>query len=149
MSDATPEFKQQLKEAFDTIQVGQTFTFRRTFTDGDVTLFCGVTGDYNPYHIDEPFIQSSWFGRRIVPGLLTASMATHIGGMIGFLATEKNNQYVQADYVGDTITSTVTFIEKDEAKRMLSAKVIYVNQDGVDVLTGTFSGFTANVRLAR
>jgi 3-hydroxybutyryl-CoA dehydratase len=149
MSDATPEFKQQLKEAFDTIQVGQTFTFRRTFTDGDVTLFCGVTGDYNPYHIDEPFIQSSWFGRRIVPGLLTASMATHIGGMIGFLATEMNFQYVQAVYVGDTITCTVTFIEKDEAKRMLSAKVIYVNQDGVDVLTGTFSGFPANVRLAR
>ena len=149
MSDATPEFKQQLKEAFDTIQVGQTFTFRRTFTDGDVTLFCGVTGDYNPYHIDEPFIQSSWFGRRIVPGLLTASMATHIGGMIGFLATEMNFQYVQAVYVGDTITCTVTFIEKDEAKRLLSAKVIYVNQDGVDVLTGTFSGFPANVRLAR
>jgi 3-hydroxybutyryl-CoA dehydratase len=149
MSDATPEFKQQLKEAFDTIQVGQTFTFRRTFTDGDVVLFCGVTGDYNPYHIDEPFIQSSWFGRRIIPGLLTASMATHIGGMIGFLATEMNFQYVQAVYVGDTITCTVTFIEKDEAKRMLSAKVTYVNQDGVEVLTGTFSGFPASVRLAR
>jgi 3-hydroxybutyryl-CoA dehydratase len=44
MSDATPEFKQQLKEAFDAIQVGQTFTFRRTFKDGDVALFCGVTG---------------------------------------------------------------------------------------------------------
>ncbi len=149
MSDATPEFKQQLKEAFDAIQIGRTFTFRRTFTDGDVTLFCGVTGDYNPYHIDEPFIQSSWFGRRIVPGLLTASMITHIGGMIGFLATAMNFQYVQAVYVGDTITCTVTFIEKDEAKRMLSAKVAYVNQDGVEVLTGTFSGFPANVRLAR
>jgi 3-hydroxybutyryl-CoA dehydratase len=55
---------------------------------------------------------------------------------------------VQAVYVGDTITCTVTFTEKDEAKRMLSAKVTYVNQDGVEVLTGTFSGFPANVRLA-
>ncbi len=45
MSEATPEFKQQLRTAFDAIHVGQTFTFRRTFTDGDVALFCGVTGD--------------------------------------------------------------------------------------------------------
>ena len=43
MPGATPEFKQQLQTAFDTIQVGQTFTFRRTFTEGDVALFCGVT----------------------------------------------------------------------------------------------------------
>ena len=48
MSEATPEFKQQLRTAFDAIYVGQTFTFRRTFTDGDVALFCGVTGDYQP-----------------------------------------------------------------------------------------------------
>jgi 3-hydroxybutyryl-CoA dehydratase len=149
MSNATPEFKRQLKEAFDAIEVGQVFTFRRTFTDGDVVLFCGVTGDYNPYHIDKPFIKSSWFGRRIIPGLLTASMITHIGGMIGFLATEMSFQYVQAVYVGDTITCTVTFTEKDEAKHLFSAAASYINQDGVEVLRATFSGFPANVRLAR
>ncbi len=141
MSDATPEFKQQLKEAFDAIQVGQIFTFRRTFTDGDVA--------HNPYHIDEQFAQSSWFGRRNIPGVLTASMITHIGGMIGFLAMEMNFQYLQAVYVGDTITCTVTFTEKDEAKRLFSAHATYVNQDGVEVLRSTFSGFPANVRLAR
>ena len=50
MSEATPEIKQRLQEAFDEMHVRQTFTFRRTFTDGDVAMFCGVTGDYNPYH---------------------------------------------------------------------------------------------------
>ena len=60
MPGATPEFKQQLKSAFDAIQVGQTFTFRRTFTEGDVALFCGVTGDYNPYHIDKTFIDCQY-----------------------------------------------------------------------------------------
>ena len=45
MPEATPEFKQQLREAFDSIHVGQTFTFRRTFSEGDVALFCEVTGD--------------------------------------------------------------------------------------------------------
>jgi 3-hydroxybutyryl-CoA dehydratase len=75
MGDAANEFKQQLREAFDAVSVGQQFTFRRTFTEGDVAMFCGVTGDYNPFHIDESFAQSSWFGRRNIPGLLTASGA--------------------------------------------------------------------------
>ena len=55
MSGATPEFKQQLKDALAGLAVGQTFTYRRTFTDGDVALFCGVTGDFNPYHMDDHF----------------------------------------------------------------------------------------------
>jgi 3-hydroxybutyryl-CoA dehydratase len=45
MPEATPEFKQQLRKAFDSIEEGQIFTFQRTFTEGDVALFCGVTGD--------------------------------------------------------------------------------------------------------
>jgi acyl dehydratase len=50
MPDATPQFKQQLREAFESLQVGQMFSYRRTFTEGDVSLFIGVTGDLNPYH---------------------------------------------------------------------------------------------------
>ncbi|HZU68878.1 MAG TPA: MaoC family dehydratase [Ktedonobacteraceae bacterium] len=149
MQEATPEFKQQLRTAFDTIAVGQTFTFRRTFTEGDVALFCGVTGDYNPYHIDEHFARSSWYGRRIIPGLLTSSMITHIGGMIGFLATEMSFEYIGAVYIGDTITCTVTFVEKNEARRLLVATASFLNQDGVEILKARFSGFPAQVRLAR
>ena len=149
MAEATPEFKQQLRGAFDSLQVGQTFTYRRTFTDGDVALFCGVTGDYNPYHVDELFARESWFGRRNIPGLLTASMATHIGGMIGFLATEMAFQYLAPVYVGDTITCTVTVKEKNEEKRLIASTVTFVNQDGVEVISGAFRGFPSLVRLAR
>ncbi len=149
MPEATAQFKQQLREAFQSIQVGANFTFRRTFTEGDVALFCGVTGDYNPYHIDHLFLQESWFKRTIIPGLLTASMITHIGGMLGVLATEMNFQFPSAVYIGDTITCTVTIIEKDEIKRAFRAKGTFVNQDGVEVIYCTFAGFPANVRLAR
>ena len=149
MAGARPEFKRQLKDAFDAIQVGQTFTFRRTFTEGDVALFCGVTGDYNPYHIDQTFVEGSWFGRRIIPGLLTSSMMTHIGGMIAFLATEMHFQYTAAVYIGDTITCTVTISEKNEEKRLVYARAAFVNQDGAEVLQAQFSGFPGDIRLAR
>ena len=149
MPDATPEFKQLLRDGFNSIDVGKTFTFRRTFTEGDVSMFCGVTGDYNPYHMDQTFIEGSWFKRLIIPGLLTASMITHIGGLIGMLATEMNFQFIQPVYIGDTITCTVTVVEKDADKRMLRASAAFINQQGVEVLQATFAGFPSHVRLAQ
>lgn len=142
-------FKQRLRDAYDTIAIGQTFTFRRTFTEGDVAIFCGVTGDFNPYHLDDVFAAESWFGRRIIPGLLTASMLTHIGGMIGFLAADMTFHYVAPVYIGDTITCVVTFVAKDEAGRTMTGAARSTNQDGREVLTATFTGFPADVRLAR
>ena len=149
MSEATPEFKQRLQEAFDEMYVGQTFTFRRTFTDGDVALFCGVTGDYNPYHQDEGFARESPYGRLTIPGLLTGSMLTHIGGLLGFLAIEMSFEYLAPVFVGDSVSCTVTIVEKDEAKRRVMASAGFVNQDGVEVLRARFSGFPGRIRLAR
>jgi len=147
MREATPAFKARLRAAFDALQVGHAFTFRRTFTDGDVALFCGVTGDYNPYHLDDTFASENWYGRRIIPGLLTGSMLTHIGGMLGFLATEMNFQYLAPVYIGDTITCTVTFVEKDESQRRCVGTAAFVKQDGVAVLQARFSGFPGLLRL--
>ncbi|GAC1359789.1 MAG: MaoC family dehydratase [Ktedonobacteraceae bacterium] len=149
MQDAKAAFKQRLREEFATVEVGQTFTFRRTFTDGDVALFCGVTGDYNPYHIDDTFAQESWFGRRIIPGLLTGSMLTHIGGMLGILATEMHFEYLKPVYIGDTVTCVVTIIEKDVEKRVMVAHARFTNQEDVEVLSAQFNGFPAHVRLAK
>lgn len=149
MPEATPEFKRQLREAFEEMHVGQTFTFRRTFTDGDVAMFCGVTGDYNPYHQDESFARESWYGRLTIPGLLTGSMLTHIGGLLGFLGTEMSFDYLGPVFVGDTISCTVTIAEKDEEKRRVKATASFVNQDDIEVLRAMFAGFPGRVRLAR
>src|SRR4028118_1386382 len=108
MQKATPEFKQRLQEAFDEMHVGQTFTFRRTFTGGDVAMFCGVTDDYNPYHQDEAFARESPHGRLTIPGLLTGSMLTHIGGLLGFLATEMSYRVPGAGLCGNSVSCTVT-----------------------------------------
>lgn len=149
MGQPTEEFKRGLAEAFERIAVGQTFTWRRTFTEADLALFCGVTGDLNPYHLDESFAVASWYGRRIVPGLLTGSMLTHIGGMLGFLATEMTFEYLQAVYPGDTVTCAVTFVEKDDAARRMVGEAHCTNQDGAVVLRARFSGFPSQVRLAQ
>lgn len=149
MPEATPEFKHQLREALAALYVGQTFEFRRTFTDGDVAMFCGVTGDYNPYHQDAEFARESWYGRLTIPGLLTGSMLTHIGGLLGFLATEMRFEYLAPVFVGDTISCTVTVTAKDEEKRRVECDAAFVNGDGAEVLRADFAGFPGRVRLAR
>lgn len=147
MPDATPEFKNRLREAFDEMRVGQSFEFRRTFTDGDVAIFCGVTGDYNPYHQDAEFAAKSWYGRLTIPGLLTGSMLTHIGGMLGFLATEMRFEYLAPVFIGDTITCTVTVLEKAADQHRMDCGADFTNQDGEQVLRASFSGFPGQVRL--
>ncbi|HEY4026523.1 MAG TPA: MaoC family dehydratase [Candidatus Dormibacteraeota bacterium] len=142
------EHRSRISEAFEAIEQGKQFVYRRTFTDGDVAMFCGVTGDLNPYHQDDAFAAASPFGRRIVPGLLTGSMATHIGGLLGFLATEMHFEFLAGVHVGDTVTCTVTFTERDEVRRRLTGVASFVNQDGVEVLRGTFRGRPSLVRLA-
>ena len=144
----TDGFRQRLAEAFEQIPLGKSFRWRRTFTEADMTLFCCITGDLNPYHQDELFARESWYGRRIVPGLLTASMITHIGGLVGFLATEMTCEYLAPVYPGDTITCVVTFSERDDARRRMIGSARYENQDGAEVLRARFSGFPAQVRLA-
>jgi 3-hydroxybutyryl-CoA dehydratase len=148
-SSASDEFKAQVKAAFESVELEKPFAYRRTFTDADLALFCGISGDFNPYHMDEEFARQSWFGRRTLPGLLTASMATHLGGMIGFLATEMTFEYLAPVYPGDTITCVMRFTERDEAKRLLTALVTYTNQDGVEVLRARVLGFPSQIRLAQ
>ena len=142
-------FKQRLRAAFAAVSVGQEFSFRRTFTEADLSLFCGVTGDFNPYHLDAQFAAESRFGKRIVPGLLTGSMITHLGGLIGFLATEMTFQFLVPVYPGDTITCTMRILEKDEEQRTLLGDARLVNQDDAEVVHATFKGFPSDVRLAR
>lgn len=47
----------------------------RTVTEADVTLFCGVSGDFNPLHSDATFSAGSGFGERIAHGPLVQAVA--------------------------------------------------------------------------
>src|SRR3972149_1631908 len=50
---------------WDELMVGQEFwTGGRTVTEGDVLAFSGLTGDFNPLHVDEEFARTSPFRKR-------------------------------------------------------------------------------------
>lgn len=147
MTPGQNAFQQQRRAAFEQLQVGQRYTYRRTFTEGDVAAFCGVTGDFNPVHQDEAFARDSPFGRRIVPGLLPGSMLTHIGGLLGFIAAEMHFDFLAPVYIGETVTCVVEVMTKDEGRRRVHCEARLLNEAGQKVIQVRFSGFPTQVRL--
>lgn len=132
----------------DSFTVGQRVSFTRTFTEGDMALFIGATWDINPYHTDDTFAATTRFKRRILPGLLPASMATHLGGLWGFLATEMTMEFVAPVYVGDTVTLEVEITAVEEPRALVRARCRWTNTDGVEVLRGGFAGYPAERKQA-
>ncbi len=63
--------------AFNDLAVGDEWeTARRTVTETDVVLFAGLSGDFNPLHVDHVSSQTGPFGRPVAHGLLGMSIAT-------------------------------------------------------------------------
>jgi 3-hydroxybutyryl-CoA dehydratase len=63
--------------SFDDLAVGDEWESpRRTVTETDVVLFAGLSGDYNPLHVDHSSAQSNPFGRPVAHGLLGMAIAT-------------------------------------------------------------------------
>ena len=65
----------------DDFTLGQHATFTKTFTDDDVRRFVEITGDVNPLHVDDDFAARTRFGRRVIHGMLTASILSTMVGM--------------------------------------------------------------------
>lgn len=46
----------------------------RTVTDADIVAFAGLSGDYNPLHVDQVFAEKTVHGGRIAHGLLVLAI---------------------------------------------------------------------------
>ena len=126
------------------LQVGDTFTISRRFTEEDMRSFADVTRDYNAVHLDSRFSNAKNFKDRICHGLLVGSMLTEIGGQIGWLASVMNFRFKQPVYFGETITCKFTITNIDERLRA-SAEAVYFNQDGNLVLEAELKGILPDV----
>ena len=121
------------------LQIGDTFTVSRRFTEEDVKVFAEITCDYNPVHFDARFSDAKNFTGRICHGLLVGSILTQVGGQIGWLASVMNFRFKQPVYFDETITCRFTITEVDERGRA-RAEAVYFNQRGSVVLEAELEG---------
>tara|TARA_R110002167_G_scaffold6657_17_gene31302 strand:+ start:1296 stop:1772 length:477 start_codon:yes stop_codon:yes gene_type:complete len=135
------DFRQR---AADGLKVGDGFTITRTFTDEEVGDFARLSRDYNPVHFDTRFAEAKNFSAPICHGLLTASLATEIGGQIGWLASTMNFRFKGPVYVGETITCSWLITALDQRGRA-KAVVSITKEQGATVLEGELSGIVPGV----
>lgn len=122
------------------LHIGQSAAVTKTFTEGDVFVFAGFTGDLNPVHISEEFAKTTKFGRRIVHGPYVFTM---IGSVLGQQLPGGGSVYVSQTlkfkapvFIGDTITCTLTVTDKNVERNRLTLSTILTNQDGTVVIEG-------------
>ncbi|MDW0117522.1 enoyl-CoA hydratase [Sporosarcina thermotolerans] len=121
------------------LKIGDIITFERTFTVRDVELFTEVSCDEGEHHItpDEQ-------GRLVIQGLLTATLPTKIGGDANVLARTMNFEFLRPVFTGDTIKCEVEIEEyewqENKNRTSISTFFICTNQEGIEVLKGSFSG---------
>jgi len=124
---------------YDEIQIGQSASVTKTISEYDVYTFAGITGDFNPAHIDAPYAEGTFFKERIAHGMLTASFVSTVLGMYlpgpGAIFISNTANFLAPVRIGDTITATCEVIEKLE-KGKVKLKSTVTNQHGDAVMTG-------------
>ena len=135
---------------FEDFSVGeQMVTPRRTVTESDVVTFAGLSGDYNPLHMDAVGAGETLFGQRIAHGLLGLSIASGLGARLGMFEESViallnvNWNFKGPIFLGDTIHARITVAKKRETSKpdrgVLTRSVELFKQDDTVVQHGTIT----------
>jgi 3-hydroxybutyryl-CoA dehydratase len=122
------------------LQIGDSAEFTKTVTEADVVTFAGVTGDFNPVHINKVWAENSRFHGRIAHGMLSAGMISAVIGMQlpgpGTIYLSQEIKFLAPVYLGDTITARVEVIEFNKEKNRARLRTTCQNQTGKLVVEG-------------
>lgn len=127
-------------KTIDELAVGQSAAFTKTISESDVYLYAGITGDFNPAHVNETYARDTAFKTRIAHGMLTAGLISNVlGNQLpgpGTIYMQQQLSFRAPVKMGDTITATVEVIEINREKKRVRLKTVCTNQDNTVVLDG-------------
>jgi len=131
---------------FEEFTVGEIFESQgRTVEAGDVSLFAGLTGDFNPLHTDEEAARQTPLKGRVAHGLLTLGVSGGQQNQLGLfegttlaLLGFDRVRFTAPVRFGDTIHTELTVKETRETSKPDRGVVIFdtvvKNQRGEAVL---------------
>ena len=109
---------------FQDLEVGMTFKHGqgRTVSEMDNMLFCGMTLNAQPLHVNEDFAAKSQFGTRIMNGIFTMGLVVGLtvndltdGTLVANLSYD-HVVHPRPTFHGDTVYAETEVIEKRESK---------------------------------
>ena len=108
----------------------------RTVTEMDNTLFCAITHNTQPLHVNEDFASRTQFGRRIVNGIYT------LGLVVGLSVAELTEGTIVANlgydrvvhpnpvFHGDTLYAETEVLDKRESASRPDRGIVRLRQVG-------------------
>jgi acyl dehydratase len=101
---------------FEDLEPGQRFkhSIGRTITETDNVMFCAMTMNTQPLHLNEDFASKTHFGRRIVNGIFTMGLA------VGLTVTELTE---------GTIVANLSYDRVAHPKPMFHGDTLYVETE--------------------
>ncbi len=132
---------------YEDLNAGQRIrhTAGRTVTETDNVLFCALTMNTQPLHLNEDFASRTEFGRRIVNGLFTLGLVVGMtvaelteGTIVANLSYEKV-VHPNPVFHGDTIMVETEVLEKRDSRSkpdrgLVRLKHVGRKQDGTVVI---------------
>ncbi|MGM0590627.1 MAG: MaoC/PaaZ C-terminal domain-containing protein [Halobacteriota archaeon] len=130
---------------FEDFAIGDSFTTTaRTITEADQSNFAGLSGNFDPIHLDEERMRESSFGGRLVYGLLVLSIVAGQkiqrgiwGDSVIALYGIDSLRFTAPVFIGDTIHTELTVLDledRDDESGVVLLEERAVNQDGEDVV---------------
>lgn len=136
----------QFGRCYEEFEIGAVYKHwpGRTITESDDTLFCMLTMNHHPLHIDANYAEITQFKQRLVVGPLVFSVALGMsvedvsGKAIANLEFE-NVKHLGPTFHGDTIYAETTVLEKhltssNPERGIVTVETIAYNQRGQNVL---------------
>jgi acyl dehydratase len=131
---------------YDDMEIGQEWESQgRTITEADVVNFAGMSGDFNPIHVDHEFCKDTPFRRPIAHGLLVFAIGSGLSvhapptRTVAFLAV-RDWQFKAPVFIGDTIRMRTRVLERQPRSRGRRGEIVWqrfvVNQEGKVVQEG-------------
>jgi acyl dehydratase len=143
----TGDAPMQFGRCFEEFEVGAVYKHwpGRTITEYDDTLFCMLTMNHHPLHIDANYAENTPFKQRLVVGSLVFSIVLGMtvedvsGKAIANLEFE-HVKHVGPTFHGDTIYAETTVLDKQLSRSkpdrgIVTVETIAYNQRGETVLS--------------
>lgn len=137
----------QFGRCFEEFAVGEVYRHEpgRTLTEADNQLFCLLTMNHHPLHIDAHFAARTQHGQWAVVGTLVFSVAVGLsvpdvsGKAIANLEYEEV-KHLAPVFVGDSIYAETTVLDRRESTTKADRGIVHVetrayNQHGAPVLS--------------